>query len=113
MTCALPWVSPDSDAMRVYAQIWVFRSAPEPTFQTEAKAVVDMCIGLALQEGLHHSAGVNRLTHIQDVSPCTSMCSYGGCSTYSRSELRVRLLSLLLLGHFIFSFCLVFAELQE
>lgn len=95
---------PDSDAVRVYAQIWVFRSAPESTFHAEAKAVIEMCIGLALQETLHHPADVNRLTHVQDISHCTSMYSYGGYSTYSRLELRVRLLSLPLFGHFIFSF---------
>jgi len=46
----------------------------------------EMYIGLTVQEALHHSACVNWLTLIQDVSHRTSICSYG-CSTDSRSEL--------------------------
>lgn len=108
---------PGSDAARVYAQIWVFRTAPESTFQTEAKAIIEIFVGLALHEALNHSADVDRLTRVQDVSQRTSMCSYGGYSTYSRSELRARPAEFATVGPFYFFLlvfaCLFFAELRE
>lgn len=89
---------PGGDAMRVYAQIWAIRSVSESTFQTETEVIIQMYIGLALQKDLQHSADV------RDVSHSALIYFYNGYSPYSRAELRVRLWSLPLLGHFIFSF---------
>lgn len=67
---------PGSGSVRVYAQMWVFRSAPESAFQAEAKVINEIHVGLALPKALNHSAG--RVTLVQDASHCTLMCSYGG-----------------------------------
>lgn len=97
MTCALC-----SNAARVHAQIWVLRSAPESTFQTANCH----CSGTLV---LHCSPAVNRIAHVQDISHHASKYSYGEYATCSGRELRVRPLSLPLLGHFFFF--LVFASL--